>query len=327
VCEVAQTLLTVKEIFCEKLAVTRKKKKTLKKYSKMSKTTVSFGMMEGAFFVGRFELLNWLNELLQLDYTKVEQCANGAAYVQIMDAVLPGRVPLQKVNFDAKFDYDFVKNYKVLTTVFENNGIDKLVDVPRLIKGKYQDNLEFLQWIKRFYDIHANQEEVYNAAERRESSRANKAANRANARPAAPAPPAKQPAPALAAAAKPRAAGSFAQPTQSSARAAPAPPTRPAASAAAARGAAAVAPVAAAAAAAGVPQTALQRQVADLTKELADMQQTIDALEKERDFYFGKLRAVEIVCQDLENAQPGLAKPVFAVLYDAADDDEVSVNM
>ena len=42
-----------------------------------------------AFFVGKNELLNWLNELLQLSYTKVEQCANGAAYCQIMDAVYP----------------------------------------------------------------------------------------------------------------------------------------------------------------------------------------------------------------------------------------------
>ena len=47
----------------------------------MSKSA-AFGMMEGAFFVGRFELLNWLNDLLQLDYTKVEQCASGKTAAQ-----------------------------------------------------------------------------------------------------------------------------------------------------------------------------------------------------------------------------------------------------
>lgn len=47
------------------------------------------GMMDAAFFVGKNELLSWLNELLQLNYTKVEQCANGAAYCQIMDAIYP----------------------------------------------------------------------------------------------------------------------------------------------------------------------------------------------------------------------------------------------
>ena len=47
------------------------------------------GMMDAAFFVGKNELLSWLNELLTLNYTKVEQCANGAAYCQIMDACYP----------------------------------------------------------------------------------------------------------------------------------------------------------------------------------------------------------------------------------------------
>ena len=45
--------------------------------------------MDAAFFVGKNELLTWLNELLQINYTKVEQCANGAAYCQIMDAIFP----------------------------------------------------------------------------------------------------------------------------------------------------------------------------------------------------------------------------------------------
>jgi len=35
----------------------------------------------------RTELVAWVNELLQLNYTKVEQCGTGGAYCQIMDSV------------------------------------------------------------------------------------------------------------------------------------------------------------------------------------------------------------------------------------------------
>lgn len=35
----------------------------------------------------RTELIQWLNELLQLNYTKVEQCGTGAAYCQILDSI------------------------------------------------------------------------------------------------------------------------------------------------------------------------------------------------------------------------------------------------
>lgn len=42
----------------------------------------------------------------------------------------------------------------------------KAVDVPKLVKGKYQDNLEFLQWMKRYFDLNYSGGE-YNAVERR----------------------------------------------------------------------------------------------------------------------------------------------------------------
>ena len=35
----------------------------------------------------RTELIAWLNDLLQVNYTKVEQCGTGGAYCQIMDSV------------------------------------------------------------------------------------------------------------------------------------------------------------------------------------------------------------------------------------------------
>jgi hypothetical protein len=38
-------------------------------------------------FAPKSELLRWLNELIQTDYTRVEQCANGVAYCKVMDAL------------------------------------------------------------------------------------------------------------------------------------------------------------------------------------------------------------------------------------------------
>ena len=63
-----------------------------------------FSIHEGAFHVGRTELLNFVNELLQTNYTKVvsllkfnifhndqvEQFASGAPHCAILDAVFPG---------------------------------------------------------------------------------------------------------------------------------------------------------------------------------------------------------------------------------------------
>lgn len=78
----------------------------------------SIGMMEGAFFVSRTEVLEWLNDLLQLSLTKVEQCASGAVYAQIIDAIFPGSFTFSKVNWGAKHEYEFVNNYKVLQQAF-----------------------------------------------------------------------------------------------------------------------------------------------------------------------------------------------------------------
>ncbi|GMM36489.1 microtubule-binding protein [Saccharomycopsis crataegensis] len=98
----------------------------------------------------RSELLHWLNNFLDLNYTKVEQCGTGAAYCQILDSIY-GDVPMNKVKFTVQFEYEYLQNYKVLQSAFAKHGIAKVVLVEKLSKCKLQDNLEFLQWLKRFW--------------------------------------------------------------------------------------------------------------------------------------------------------------------------------
>ncbi|SAM01593.1 hypothetical protein [Absidia glauca] len=118
----------------------------------------------------RTELVIWVNNLLAMQYTKVEQLGTGVAYSQIIDSIY-GDVHLAKIKFKARHEYEFIDNYKVLQRSFE--------------KHKFQDNLEFLQWIKLFWDANY-QGGVYDAVGRRQ-----RGINKAAAVRSSPAPPLK----------------------------------------------------------------------------------------------------------------------------------------
>ncbi|KAI8098959.1 RP/EB family microtubule-associated protein [Halteromyces radiatus] len=118
----------------------------------------------------RVELIIWVNGLLQSTYTKVEQLGTGVAYSQIIDSIY-GDVHLAKIKFDCKHEYQYIENFKVLQQAFEKHKIDKVIPVEKLVKCRFQDNLEFLQWIKGYWDMY-HQDEHYDAFGRRQKSMA-----------------------------------------------------------------------------------------------------------------------------------------------------------
>ena len=94
--------------------------------------------MDGAYFVGRKELLDFFNDLLGLQLTKIEQTAPGAIACQLTELIFPGSVPMSKVNWEAKSDYEFIQNYKLLQNAFSKHHVQRYVDVNKLIRAKYQ---------------------------------------------------------------------------------------------------------------------------------------------------------------------------------------------
>lgn len=66
--------------------------------------------------------------------------------------------------------------------------------------------------------------------------------------------------------------------------------------------------------------------VQDLSKQITELKVTVDGLEKERDFYFGKLREIEILVQeqiDMIQGDPGCLEDIQAILYRTEEGFEV----
>lgn len=274
----------------------------------------NIGMMDSAYFVGRSELLEWINGTLDVNIQKVEQCANGAIACQLMDVLHAGVVPMSKVNFEAKSEYDMVNNYKVLQNVFDKLKLVKHIEVTKLIKARPLDNLEFMQWMKAYFDSVAGGAHMpeYDAAARRSGSKGGstfgKGAGGAapSSRPSSARAPVRAPVKTSSAATRTTTTGPSSSATRKanpdSTEAVSAPATRPTKS---------------------KTCEAEEAQKQQLQSEITQLKLNIDGVEKERDFYFSKLRDIEILCQINEFKDMPVVAAVMEILY--ATDENVDV--
>jgi len=316
----------------------------------------NIGLMEGAFFVGRKEVLDWLNSTLDLNLSKVEETASGCVACQLLDIMYPNQVPMNKLNWAAKQDFEFVANYKILQTCFTKLSIDRHIDVDRLISGKYMDNLEFMQWFKRFFEMAIPDKVVdYDCYGQRckgkggaQFNGGKKAGGSAKPASAASARPPSSEASGFKENSAPNMArqGSMAPNTNTSlnrqgsmvnkAAAASAKPSAMSRVASMANAPAADRGIARLSSTAAIGSTSrmsadtsannaaneeLQKSLDESRKQYSDLKQEMECLEKERDFYFEKLRDIEVMLQDIEDKGQGndLTAQIFKVLYATAE--------
>ncbi|PIL34865.1 hypothetical protein GSI_02652 [Ganoderma sinense ZZ0214-1] len=259
----------------------------------------------------RTELIGWLNELLQINYTKVEQCGTGAAYCQVIDSIY-GDIPMVRVKMNAKHEYEFIANFKILQNAFRAKKIEKPIPIEKLVKCKMQyvyavsfvryhtlrppalpacpsrDNLEFLQWLKRHWDTNYGGQ-GYDPVARRRGAPTDTPATIA-----------------------PLGGGGAASRTTGGLHAGVA-------------RAGGRTPVSGHRAGSTQPSEAVQ----NLQTQLREMNAHLEGLEKERDFYFAKLRDIEIlVQQQLETLQAEekddpLLREIQKILYSTEEGFEV----
>ena len=79
------------------------------------------------------------------------------------------------------------------------------------------------------------------------------------------------------------------------------------------------------ASAGGAGSAAQKQKIQELEGEIAELKLTSDTLEKERDFYFGKLRDIEVLLQAHQDKEIPIVDDVLKILY-ATEDEQVEVD-
>ncbi|XP_039256861.2 microtubule-associated protein RP/EB family member 1-like isoform X4 [Styela clava] len=241
--------------------------------------------------LSRHDLLSWVNRSLDLNLTKIEQLCTGAVYCQFMHMLFSNNINIKKVKWNSKLEHEYIANFKILQECFKKVRVDQNVPVEKLVKGRFQDNFEFVQWFKKFFDANYREECAdYDAINMRSGAGLGIADSKKGAA-ARPMGHVKK-----SVATAPRSTARMANTTAPARRA----PTSSAST---------------------QELNVMREELEEARSESTALQTTVEALEKERDFYFAKLRDIELICQDVEGEDGAglnikeLCEKVTEILY------------
>lgn len=260
--------------------------------------------------LSRHDMLSWVNDCLRSQFTKIEELCTGAAYCQYMDMLFPGSVPMKRIKFRTNLEHEYIQNFKILQAAFKKMNVDKIIPIDKLIKGRFQDNFEFLQWFKKFFDANYDGREydAYLARDNLPMGMGGAGAPKGNGV-------------AVAAASVPRRAPLVSSTSRDKIKPmSKVTPSRPMAQTVSSRPAGGLGSTANASKSSS-QNSVTNQQVEELTTQVMDMRLHLEGLEKERDFYFSKLRDIEILCQeDEQNETPNaLIQRILNILYATED--------
>jgi len=258
--------------------------------------------------LSRHDMLAWVNECLQSNYTKIEELCTGAAYCQFMDMLFPGSVVLKKVKFKTNLEHEYIQNFKVLQAAFRKMNVDKVVPVDKLVKGRFQDNFEFIQWFYKFHEKNSQgsggiANTTYTPAEQKVCGKSESNNSTASSKSSTVSVVPKQ-----SVTGRPRSSGG---PSPRSIVAA-VPPTQRPKPGSMKSNTSATRP---AMGTGGRPDMRIE----EMNAQLMEVRLTVDGLEKERDFYFGKLRDIEVLCQEHETENNAVVQKILDILYATED--------
>lgn len=96
----------------------------------------------------RRDLLEWMKSL-NIEINKIEELGQGTAMCHLLSMIHPNTSFVYLKNPTTKYDY--LKNLKVVQNFFFVNNIELRFPIGKLVECKLQDNLEMAQWLYKYY--------------------------------------------------------------------------------------------------------------------------------------------------------------------------------